>query len=92
MLIGNNWDTDVFLVLSKSHLRIYMRDMFEIFKARMICRENVLAHASIRHEPCRLIDVSFWGKDLFSQKIVQEITHKAAKVDRSLLEKWGSQF
>ncbi|XP_064107292.1 uncharacterized protein LOC135216138 [Macrobrachium nipponense] len=52
-------EEQLFKVLAKSLLQTYQLDLHEFIAARKSCRKHVLAEATIRHEPNRLIKSSF---------------------------------
>ena len=58
-------------------------------EARKACRRFVLKGATIRFEPDKLIDSSIWGEFLFPEGIVTEVKENAAKIGKSLADRWG---
>ena len=76
--------------MSKQASQITMQDAFAFFQARKACREHVLKHAKVRHEPTKLINSSLWGKDLFPSDVVKEILDGATRESKSLLDKWDA--
>ncbi|XP_064101055.1 uncharacterized protein LOC135211750 [Macrobrachium nipponense] len=82
-------DEQLFQVLTKSLLQTFQSDLFEFAAARRVCRKYVLAEASIRHEPNRLIKSSIWGKNLFPQEEVDNVLKAASSTNQSLRVRWG---
>ncbi|XP_068229053.1 LOW QUALITY PROTEIN: uncharacterized protein [Palaemon carinicauda] len=79
----------LFKILTKCLLHTLQCDAYNFAVARHNCRKHVLAEASIRHEPNRLIKASIWGADLFPGDMVNSVLVEAARVNQSLRVRWG---
>ena len=77
-----------FMMMAKLHLRMFLRDVHAFFRARKACREHVLSKATVRHEPERLINSSPWGKNLFPQKMIDEVKGSLVKDNTTLAARW----
>ncbi|XP_064109595.1 uncharacterized protein LOC135217560 [Macrobrachium nipponense] len=74
----------LFKVMAKSLLHTMQCDFYDFVIARCNCRKHVLAEATIRHEPNKIIASSIWGTDLFPTPVVDEVLYEASKVNQSL--------
>ncbi|XP_068239903.1 uncharacterized protein [Palaemon carinicauda] len=82
-------DEPLFRVQAKNLLQSFQSDLQDFWTARTNCRKHVLAEASIRHEPNRLITSSGWGKTLFPQEEVDKVLQDAARANQNLQVRWG---
>ncbi|XP_068220112.1 uncharacterized protein [Palaemon carinicauda] len=82
-------EEQIFRVLAKGLLQTFQIDLHDFWTARTNCRRHVLAEASIRHEPNRLIRSSCWGKNLFPQEEVDKVLQEAARANQNLQVRWG---
>ena len=77
-----------FMMMAKLHLRMFLRDLYAFLRARKACREHVLSKATVRHEPEKLINSSPWGKNLFPQKLVDEVRESLVSGNTTLAARW----
>ena len=89
MFAASGENVDVFAALAKSHLPTLVRDLHSFAAARRECRKHVLKRATIRHEPDRLVNSSYWGEGLFPKKLVEEIMAIVRRDNTSVLRRWN---
>ena len=77
-----------FMMMAKLNLRMFLRDLYAFLRARKACREHVLSKATVRHEPEKLINSSPWGKNLFPQKLVDEVRESLVSANTTLAARW----
>ena len=80
---------DMFPVIAKMHSHSLLTDLVAFLKARKACREYVFQSAKVTHETRELIESPMFCTLLFPEDRVNEILARAAKDNKSLLEKWG---
>ncbi|XP_066981300.1 uncharacterized protein [Macrobrachium rosenbergii] len=85
-------DEPLFRVLTKSLLASFQSDLFDFIVARRNCRKFVLADATIRHEPNKLIKSSIWGTNLFPEDMVNSVISEASRANQNLRIRWGLPF
>ena len=79
-------------VIAKSMVATIRHDLADFVLARRACRKHIFVHATIRHEPTKLIDGSVWGETLFPTALVLETIQEAAKACQNLRQRWGLSF
>ena len=82
-------NSEMLKLLAKQHLFQFSEALHAFGTARRACRKHIFQHATVRHEPDRLINSSIWGDQLFPAPLVAEVRDRAATADKSLLAKWG---
>ncbi|XP_068226592.1 uncharacterized protein [Palaemon carinicauda] len=88
--IALTYDTEsIFKSLNKATLQSLYFDLYDFAIAKRRCRKHVLAEATIRHEPNKLIRSSCWGSNLFPEDLVEEVLAEATRVNQSLKARWG---
>ncbi|XP_068237582.1 uncharacterized protein [Palaemon carinicauda] len=88
-MTANTYEEEsLFKFPTKSLLQTLLVDAFEFLNARFRCRRHVLAEATIRHEPNRLIKAPVWGPDLLPEDLVNSVLREAARVNQSLKVRW----
>ena len=92
ILMGRYKDSEVFKVLSKTHMSTLYTALSDFVTTRRECRAYVLRFAKVRHEPQRLIDSNIWGRHLFPDAIVKDVMSKAANENKNLLDKWDARY
>ncbi|XP_068200581.1 uncharacterized protein [Palaemon carinicauda] len=88
--IALTYDTEsIFKSLNKATLQSLYYDLYDFATAKRKCRKHVLAEATIRHEPNKLIRSSCWGSNLIPEDLVEEVLAEATRVNQSLKARWG---
>ena len=85
-------EAEIFKVIVKGMTCSLRHDLVDFIKARRACRKHIFAHASVRHEPSKLINGPIWGATLFTQAIVQEVIAAATQGNQSLQTRLGLQL
>ena len=92
LLMTTNTDFEALKVLVKGMVTSLKQDLSDFVAARKQCRRHVFKHATIRHEPKKLIEGSVWGPNLFSATDVQAAIDAAAASNQNLRERWNLSY
>ena len=84
LLMLQNDEYDALNVLVKAMVTSLKQDLFDFVSARRACRRHVFKHATIRHEPKKLIEGSVWGPNLFPAALVKAAIDAAASTNQTL--------